>query len=367
MSRLYAEVRFPTLQTGLVPVAVDIYREAFSHEKASFRFAASEMTTARLVDDLPVLISWGKKPAYREVFVGYVLGFETSRAASEGGREQVEVICIGPTRALRDEFSYPWGTTRLDIVADKLSQQYSLEIDTDTSFPPHVGLMQHGQSSWEFLNEIAETDGAHISVSGTRLHVWDLRVKYGASLSVAPTYDRSRQEIFEFDATAGVLLPGHENARDVGFALQNDEMVAYASDFTYGESRRDYLQPSTGFARLSQGVAETKQELTNRIEAAKLTKGRTNHAHAELSPHPPLRPADVVVLLNNSDRHSGPWFVDKVHFHMDQRKLEMDVDLSRRASSDPLVRASVPFGAASHRAPVSARISGNRWVPGGVL
>lgn len=368
MPRPFAEIRLPTLRSVIQPYSVDVVRESFSHEIMVFTYYSADFSAARITTDVPVLLSWGVHPKHREVFIGYVnhVGVDTD-SSSRSRKELVEVVCVGATRVLRDKYSRSWGPTRLDLLAMKIAQSAQLEADVDGSVIPHASLMQHDQSNWAFLVQTAHADGMHISATGTRVHVWNLGARFAELLRVAPVFDRDRKGIFAFESLAGSSVPGSEASRKEAYGLVNGRLEAYASYPEIAQSIYGDLREPGRQTDVVQGNFGSAQEMLNHLEARRRDEGRIFKAKASLSSYPPLRAADVVVLLNNGSRYSGPWVVDKVSFGIRGQKLKMDVELSRESRSDSMLRPQVPFGATSLRRPVSARIAGHKWVPGGVL
>jgi phage protein D len=368
MRRLFAEVRLPTLRMGIAPYYLRVVRESFTHERVVFRFLPEDISASKIQTDTPVLISWGWLPKNREVFVGYV-SYVAANVDSVRipANESVEVVCVGVTRILRDEVSRSWGNTRADLVLQRMTRHFPIESDSDVSPVPHLGLMQHDQSYWKFLVELAHADGMHLSCTGPRIHLWNLDARLRELSDVAPVFDRRQRQIKDFESLVGELLPERESLRSEAFGLEKQDLVARASNPETAQSIYDELRQQRRFTTVEQGVFDSGADLAQHLDAKRRDKGRIYQARVELTPHPPLRPADVIVLVGNGERYNGPWVVDKADFTIEKRELSMEVEVSRANSKDSGRRPLVPYGASPYRRAPSARLAGARWVPGGVL
>lgn len=371
----FCRVDFGLLGDTPDPVHARVIRRAFSHEICIVQFRDRNMSAKTFRSDMPIRVTWGLHPRYREEFVGYVHHVRNDVRYEKGSSRLpvIEAVCVGATRVLRDESPRNWGRTRSDLVAGELTRSFRLGIDADRSTTVHDGLMQSAQSGWAFLISLAQSEGFHLSATKTRVHFWDLGRHLTRTVNFAPVFDNNRGEIERFQPISGEMNPTDDEAREqTVYALGltgtggnfSGRMSGYSDRYIpVTQSLTANLRPVAKYARVvDQTPATTAVDARHAAEALARKSDRVYHAKASLAAFPPLRPGDPLVLDNYGVRQSGVWVTDAVEFTLSKERLTAQVEISRALAEDDGFRPRTPRGKSPDRRPVSSALVNGAWV-----
>lgn len=366
MSPPFARVEFATLGATPDPVTVQVIRSEFKHEMLVLRFKDRNLSSRIYRTDMPIRVEWGVYPRYREEFVGYVHHVRPDVDRREDLFPTIEVICVGPTRALRNEDPRNWGTVTVDRVVRQVCDEARLRYDVDPGRRVFSPLMQPSESGWEFLCEIARDEGYHLSSTKTRVHLWDDERRRTELQQVALRFSYLTREVERFSPVTGEMSDRDTEVRqNIATSLSLDGKLSGSSDRIgrVGQARSSALSPTERYGRVrDQAVLSSPADARSRLAADKRSEARVYRATADLSPFPPLRSGDWVVFEDYGDRQSGYWHVDKVTFSLQRGKISSTVDVSRANARDDGRRPVRPGARTAYRPTVSPRLVSGVWV-----
>lgn len=369
----FASVEFALLGTTPDPVQIRVIRRSFSHEMVILRFKERDLSSKIYQSDMPVRVTWGLWPKFREEFVGYVHHVVPDVERKRDFYPTIEATCVGATRVLRDEYPRNWGTTISSRVATQAAEQVGLGADVDLTEEIYESLMQPSQSTWAFLISLADREGYHLSATKTRIHFWNYARRIAQMMNHAMVFDHEQNEVGRFRAVSGETTPTDDEARwQEEYALSlagsggnfSGRTSAYADRFASpGSSRRASLFPEPKYARvLSDDPAGSAEDARLSIQASARRSERVYRATAEIAPYPPVRPGDAIVFENYGERQSGVWVVDAADFLLDKGDMTTTVEISRAIARDDGFRPAFPGSRPPQRRPVSSALVKGVWV-----
>lgn len=379
MLRPFCRVEFATLAESPDLISARIIRAAYSHEIVILRFKSRNLSSRNFRSDIPVTLTWGFYPRYREEFVGYVHHVDDEIRQEQGSptMPSIDVVAVGATRPLRNERPRNWGTTRLSNVVETAALEARLGYDVDPSTQVYETLMQSSQSLWSFLVEHAQQEGMLLGAQGTRVFLWDMDERMPVLKKHAPVFSYRSNDVRSFEPVLGEMNPSeNEAATREAYALslsggERGRFSGTMSGFStgidaYGQSLSGFLNPEPKFGSVRAGeVLSSPSDVREELSVTQKRTERIYQAKIDLMAWPPLRPGDPMVIDGYGSRQSGYWITDRIEFKLNTEKITTNAEVSRRESRDTGERPGAPGTKSPYRRRVRFRLVGGRWVDRG--
>ena len=351
------EVFFPTLGESARLVGLHVVRSEFAHERVVLQIQDPNLRSRAYQTDLPVVVWWGTQGTRREEFAGYVHHPRAIVDSESSEPDVLSLVCVGPTRVLRNEIPQDWGRVSPGQAARMLCEKNRLGLDDDPFFGSPSNVAQQNESGWEFLVRIAKENGRHLSVTKTLVHLWNVQERAEKAMESAHVFSRSSSEIVRF-RPSGSEMNADAEGRHVQFYPQvvpPDNITMRRSDHArVGFSRSDTYLTSPRYA-----VLDDTETSPDKIA---ITHGKDHWvqtATASLAPRAAIRPGDWVFLDDMGPVYSGAWFVNEASFRLSPSEAVMDVKISRPTVEDTGYRPAFP--GRRYRSAVRSTLADHTW------
>lgn len=276
-------------------------------------------------------------------FVGYVedvkpKSFTGFGLVNNSPFQDVRIVCMGASYAMRGSTSSSWHGYRLSDVASQLSAKYGFSLAVPSDRAVHDSLLQTNESDWQFLTRYAQFLGYSVNVHGTHMHVYDpyKAMSRQTSYHVLTTLRKTKGSV---NPSPGQIIDfsGSFSKRHIDGEYKEHQVTVVNNDNTvYDVSSTTVSTIHNGVARFPNRITEyvdTYEEAERRISAVS-KEDYDYYATVSVLGLAGCVPGGVVRIDNYNGEFDSYWYVKSVNHTVHSDAFYTELEIAKNFNSE---------------------------------